>query len=407
MARSANLMQNEESQTRDIIVWLGTVAPDARVLRSAAASPAANQWQRGLIEALAQAGAGLSLVGHWPEPLFPRGPLFVGEEAEPVHGLGPRTAIRWIHYLNVPLLRSESLRHRYVSAVRGVVSQYPGRVLAVISYNAFDVGCAVKRQVLRGKEIPWIAIVADADGSPQGYDRLCRDTLEADGVIVLSHGMAKSWSRCPVLHLDGGMDPDRIHGNEETSHHQDSGSFPFLYCGATNRWAGVDLLAEAFAGWVEPRARLWLCGKGAVPERFPLLKNDARVTCFGAVSDDRVDELASRCHALVNPRRTDLLDNQVNFPSKVLEYLRHGKPVISTWTDGLAPEYRDVLVVTRDGSAEALQEGMAGTMTWADEDKRRYGFVARQFLLNRRTWGMQANRTLSFIHSLPRRQTDK
>lgn len=384
---------------KNTLIWIGSVADDQRVLHSAAASPAANRWQRGLISALAGEGVTVHLVGHWPEPVFPKGPLLVSGGKEPMSGMPREVDQTWVSYINAPLVRARDLRNRHTRAIRSLIHGCADRILGVVSYNAFDVGCKIKAEILSEVRIPWVSIVADAEGSAEGRERLAQETSMADAAIVLSWRIAKEWRGCPVLHLDGGVEPDRIQ-RPAPAQAGDRTVFPFLYCGATNRWAGVDLLTEAFAGWPDSRARLWLCGKGAVPERFPLLKSDVRVTCFGAVSDDRVDELAAQCYALVNPRRTDLLDNQMNFPSKVLEYLRYGKPVVSTWTDGLDPAYRSVLTVASEGTPQAFRAALASAVLWTAGDLQRHAEEARQFLLASRTWVQQARRFRSFMESL-------
>ena len=305
----------------------------------------------------------------------------------------------WVKYTNVPLVRTKSLENRYTVAVRDRMSVCEGRLLGVVSYNAYNVGRKIREELLRGTCIPWVPIVADAEGSPEGRERLFRETASADAAIILSWDLAKGWRACPVLHLDGGVESNRV-CRDEILLPGERTVFPFLYCGATNKWAGVDLLAEAFAGWPESRARLWLCGKGAVPERFPLLANDSRVTCFGAVSDDEFDALAAQCYALVNPRRTDLADNQMNFPSKVIEYLRYGKPVVSTWTDGLDPIYRSLLTVAIEGTAPSLRHAMAEAMTWTGDALKKQSDVARQFLFGSRTWGHQARRMRNFMEAI-------
>jgi glycosyltransferase involved in cell wall biosynthesis len=341
------------------------------------------------------------MAGHWPEPIFPKGPLFVSREAEPVFGKSHPVEQTWVKYINAPLLRTKSLEKQYVSAVRRIISHSGDRVLAVVSYNAYSAGRKIKEEVLRGTHIPWVPIIADADGSSDGRERLFRETASADAAIILSWGLAEGWRTCPVLHLDGGVEKNRIWNNKSVLPCE-CAVYPFLYCGATNKWAGVDLLAEAFAGWPEPRARLWLCGKVAIPKRFPELTNDQRVTCFGAVSDDEFDELAAQCYALVNPRRTDLSDNQMNFPSKVLEYLRYGKPVVSTWTDGLDPVYRSLLTVAIEGTAPSLRDAMVKTMTWTEDALKNHREATRHFLFGSRTWEQQAQRLRDFMVEIHR-----
>ena len=59
-------------------------------------------------------------------------------------------------------------------------------------------------------------------------------------------------------------------------------------------------------------------------------ENDKRIKYLGFVSDKRYYEVLSNADVLINPRNMELLQNQNNFPSKVLEYLATGREVIST-----------------------------------------------------------------------------
>ena len=57
------------------ILWLGAIFDEKQILNSKAISPAANNWQRGLIEPLAKKGTSIIMLGHTPEPIWPRGNL--------------------------------------------------------------------------------------------------------------------------------------------------------------------------------------------------------------------------------------------------------------------------------------------------------------------------------------------
>lgn len=64
------------------ILWLGNIADEATMLASRAVSPAANRWQSGLLGGLREAGCDVRLLGHQPEPAWPRGQLSMAPQSE-------------------------------------------------------------------------------------------------------------------------------------------------------------------------------------------------------------------------------------------------------------------------------------------------------------------------------------
>jgi len=102
----------------------------------------------------------------------------------------------------------------------------------------------------------------------------------------------------------------------------------------------------------------------------------------------------------VNPRPPHLPQNAYNFPSKVLVYLSFGKPIVSTWTGGLDPAYRDVLLV-----GEADEAGLAAQIDQALAMKREDWVALRDrmsnFLQTSRTWTKQATRFKYWLLNIP------
>ena len=57
------------------ILWLGAIFQEEQVLNSKAISPAANNWQTGLINPIAKKGCRIITLGHRPEPIWPKGQI--------------------------------------------------------------------------------------------------------------------------------------------------------------------------------------------------------------------------------------------------------------------------------------------------------------------------------------------
>lgn len=62
-------------------------------------------------------------------------------------------------------------------------------------------------------------------------------------------------------------------------------------------------------------------------------------------------QLLNNTCILINPRNMDYLQNQTNFPSKILEYLLAGRTIISTRFNGWE-RYKDYIVFCDSNSSE-------------------------------------------------------
>ena len=104
--------------------------------------------------------------------------------------------------------------------------------------------------------------------------------------------------------------------------------------------------------------RLVICGGGDecdVVERK--CKDDPRIDFKGLVSHSEALALQKEADILVNPRKNDYEFTKYSFPSKLLEYLSTGKPVVCYKLDGVGSEYDDIFFYAEEkegGLAEAI-----------------------------------------------------
>lgn len=105
-----------------------------------------------------------------------------------------------------------------------------------------------------------------------------------------------------------------------------------VYTGALTNVTGVDLLLRGFIKNKDPQFRLIICGQGHELEELikKVQEKDKRVIFKGYVERKEYLEILNKGHILVNPRNMDFLQNQNNFPSKILEYLASGRSIVST-----------------------------------------------------------------------------
>ena len=363
------------------ILWLGPVLGEDTLNRFLAVSPAANRWQIGLIHALQETGLQVSVVGHLPEPAWPRGWLRVKDTDG---SLPPSIQGRLTGYWNLPTWRNRSLSSGYRKLIRGLgISETSAGV--VVTYNASPANVAGAAYARERYDMPWVCIVADGGAPP-----------DADGYVFLSWRCYQAFNGPRLkLHLDGGVSEIRFSPQASACESQ-SRRKVVMYTGAMTPYAGAAFLVRAFHQSNDPQAELWICGKGSNPDVERIAAIDARIKLWGFVSENELTDLMQRADVFVNPRPSNIAGNKRNFPSKVLEYLPYGKPVISTWTEGLSPEYHDVLVVLERETEECLSATIQTVLNWDAGQRQLLIQKVAQFLENR-LWRVQAGRFLNWL----------
>lgn len=127
-----------------------------------------------------------------------------------------------------------------------------------------------------------------------------------------------------------------------------------LYTGKLYRKFGIPALLEAFSRMSDPSLRLVLCGAGdAEPEARAAMERDPRILCTGQILPEEVSAYLDRADVLVNPRLNDEAYTKYSFPSKNLDYLLRGKPVVACLLDGMPEIYREFLYEILPGPAPA------------------------------------------------------
>lgn len=371
------------------VLWLGGIFAERVVLDRPGVNPAAWRWQKELVGALARRGLRLVTLGHAPEPLWPRGRL----RDAGTDPLEPGVRGEVVGYWNLPAVRMPSLRRSYLRGFERIRARH-GDPALVVSYNAYPYNIAVGRRAQR-LGVPWVPIVADVPRPGRPRERHDRAVGTAAGRVFLSWGEYRDPDHAePKLHLDGGI---RRPGFAPDADPTPDGDPVVVYTGSLGKWGGVMLLLEAFRRVRHPTAELWICGHGATSSFERAVAEDPRVRFLGLVPEQRLREVCERATVFVNPRPAALPSNAANFPSKVLEYLKHGKPVVSTWTKGLAPAYRRVLAVAEEQTPECLAATIEQVLAWDAGRRREVAAEIRAFLEAEKLWDAQARRLAGWL----------
>lgn len=130
-----------------------------------------------------------------------------------------------------------------------------------------------------------------------------------------------------------------------------------LYTGTLHKRFGIMNLVDAFRLMKGEEYELVLCGVGDSEAEIRLAaEKDPRIKFLGQMARADILELQKKATVLVNPRQNNEEFTKYSFPSKNLEYLSSGRPLVAYKLDGIPDEYNDYIYYVSDNSLETLRD---------------------------------------------------
>jgi glycosyltransferase involved in cell wall biosynthesis len=371
------------------VLWLGPAFTLAESLTSPALAPAASRWQEGLLGGLRDAGACVRIVASRTERIWPAGPMWIRGKEGTFRGIHRSS----VSFVNLPGLRVASLAARYQRAICKASSQMGGADL-IASYNVWTPVAQACRVASRRLGVPWVPVILDYDRNTADWTDFTASIAGAAGVVFVSYWAYHHAPASRKLHLDAGVEhvPSEVPPSNR--------SRVLLYTGALHRWGGVETLLDALPLVRTPGTRLIVVGRGGSAELLRRLRSTPGVEYLGGVDEATLEKLTANAEVLLNPRPSDVVGNEMNFPSKLLHYLTSLKPVATTLTPGVAPEYRDVVIASDGDSPAAFAAAIDGALALTDSEKRDLAYRIQAFLGSGRLWRDQAYRFLVWTADL-------
>lgn len=174
-----------------------------------------------------------------------------------------------------------------------------------------------------------------------------------------------------------------------------------LYTGTLNEKYGIMRLLEAFKNISYENYRLIICGDGdSVDKVRHESYNDQRIIFKGQLKRNKALKLQKEATVLINPRQNNEEYTKYSFPSKILEYLSSGTPVISYKLDGIPEEYDDFMYYIDGNKIEDITEKIIEICEKNTEERMLFGEKARKFVLETKNNVKQAEKILKMIRNL-------
>lgn len=402
----------DRARLRDVaFAFVGSVTPDAPEFHNNAFSRAGLMFQQELLQGVQRAGLSPSRVlSVFPIPSFPHSKR-VWVAAEPAMLPGEIT-VTFLPFVNITPLKQLTISLAALGMlVRWAWSVRDKRHRVICSYNLTIPSGWFTWLAARLTGSKFIACLNDINVPGQtvpstAYTRLDFWLQRAliprlDGHIAVADRIMQDFAPGKrYLRLEGGITAEvlRQADPDAAASRQEAATFTIVSVGLLNEANGIHLLLEAFGRLPGDRFRLRIAGEGPLAHAVrEAAAHDPRIEYCGFLSFPQVLALYRTADALVNMRLTRSINTLYFFPSKMMEYLASGVPVITTCPAHVAEEFSDLAYLLEEETSEALRLCILQLAEMGPAARRARGAKARQYMAAHKTWDVQGRKFAGYV----------
>lgn len=226
---------------------------------------------------------------------------------------------------------------------------------------------------------------------------------KADAFILLTEQMNDIVNRNnkPYIVLEGHVDSEAPPPETQTPYEDSIGKKVILYAGSLKKIYGIADLVNGFIDADIPDSELNIYGNGDFKdELIELCAKYPSVKYLGLRKNSDIVAEEQKASLLVNPRPTAPEYTKYSFPSKNMEYMVSGTPVLTTKLPGMPEEYKQYVYLIEEDSARGVCDALKKVFSRTREERVSDGARARAFVSEKKSNVVQAKKILDFLRAL-------
>lgn len=171
-----------------------------------------------------------------------------------------------------------------------------------------------------------------------------------------------------------------------------------IYAGGLYERYGVKMLIEAFMQTSFEDVSFSIYGMGEMEQQIKEYeKKDPRIHYYGAVPNSKVVEEELKATLLINPRPTHEEFTQYSFPSKNMEYMVSGTPVLTTKLPGMPVEYYPYVFLFDEETVEGYKRKLEEILSLPYKQMKEKGGFGKRFVVMKKNNIIQVERIIRLL----------
>lgn len=253
-------------------------------------------------------------------------------------------------------------------------------------------------------KIPCIGIVTDlpelmVTGVNQNHVKMVEAIIDkCTDYVFLTEAMNDKLNPAhkPYVIIEGLCDANMIRFEKENA--ESKAVRKCMYAGLLDARYGVKMMVDGFLLANIPNVELHIYGDGPyAAELTKLTQEHPNVVYHGTVMNDIVIQAELDADLLINPRPTHEEFTKYSFPSKNMEYMATGTPVLTTNLPGMPEEYKQYVYLMEDETEQGVCKVLLSVFSESESIGFAKGLQAKRFVLKQKNNVKQAERLLGIL----------
>lgn len=218
-----------------------------------------------------------------------------------------------------------------------------------------------------------------------------------DGYVFITQAMSNLINRNqkPYIVVEGMISEDNV---DSTIYYEKKSPKIIMYAGTLHEKFGIKKMVDAFIKAELQECELWVYGMGDYAQSLnKIAEKYSNVKYKGSVSKSEILDLEKKATLLVNPRPSKEKFTEYSFPSKTLEYMASGTPLLTTKLRGIPNEYDNYLYYFFDESTESIANRLKEIMCYPPDMLNKFGDNAKRFVLENKNYTVQTKKIYDFL----------
>lgn len=172
-----------------------------------------------------------------------------------------------------------------------------------------------------------------------------------------------------------------------------------MYAGDLSKIHGIERLIQGFIGADLLNTQLYLYGEGDfVPNIMSYARKHSNVIYGGSLSRDSIKIKEVQADLLINNRPSESEFSKYSFPSKTMEYLGSGTPLLMTKLPSIPVEYYPYMFFIDNETIDGVSEALRKVFSFDSEYLFNFGLKAKEFVTNHKNNEVQAKKIIDFFN---------
>ena len=387
------------------VIIVGSCVKKEEMIKYPALSVAGNKMLLGFSEGFVSNDCNVDVISVTPRAmrfLKKNGePLFQKKDSYSSNGV----CFNIVSYVNIPFFKQFTIYLSIKKALKKLLKEQK-RVACqtvVCVYNTISYFAKPVFKMAKKYNVKTCGIIADLPLKSLKKNLINRKEDERqekliknfDMLIPLTDHIAKDFApSLPFCRIEAGINPTDFKSSNRSE--QEQLIKKVVFSGTLNELSGIELAISSMEYLREKNILLEIYGDGPLREYVQeKSRNNLNIRYCGRVDNATMLAIQKNADLLICPRKSDGYTTKYTFPSKVLEYICSGTPVLTNKLLGIPNEYKDYVYFAEDESPHTWANKMQLLLN--DPDSKIYANVSRKAVLKEKNWKEQTRKAKKFI----------